>query len=150
VGASLTQVAVIQEAMRRGAKAIVATTGPPFGEAVAWALLVHFGATGFLAGYLFTALFLGGALSRAQQDAGRLDEDRAGVDEKMKLTASIRALTDPAKGKAALKQLLQDTAGLDTIERVREALQERVRNSRDPADTARVAQAFRDAGILEA
>lgn len=65
VGASLTQVKLILDSLRRSALAVVASTGGLIGEAAAWAIMVHFGATGFFAGYLLTALFLGGALSRA-------------------------------------------------------------------------------------
>ena len=148
VGASLTQVTLILEAMRRGAREVAAGAGPPFAEAAAWALMIHFGATGFLAGYLLTALFLGGALSRAQRDAGRLAEQLRDVDDKTRLTESISALTDAAKGKQALTELREDVAAIDQITDVKHALQRRVRDARASDEIATVLRAFRNAGIL--
>jgi tetratricopeptide (TPR) repeat protein len=103
VGASLTQVSVIREAMRGAALAIVASTGTLVGEAVAWALMIHFAAAGFFAGYLFTALFLGGALSRAQQGALQRAQDVQAVSD-------LAVQVDPAAPTPRVKPQAEEAA----------------------------------------
>lgn len=62
VGAGLTQLQPIWGGVRSGARMVAEGSGGVLGEASAISIMILYGVAGFLAGYLFTALFLGQAL----------------------------------------------------------------------------------------
>jgi tetratricopeptide (TPR) repeat protein len=67
VGVSLTQIEPIWKGMKESAIAIEKASG--LSQPAALSVMALYAVAGFLAGYLFTALFLGGAFERAAQAA---------------------------------------------------------------------------------
>lgn len=109
--------------------------------------------------YYHAGTFIG-AIQAIQADAGAKEREKdeiiatlsplsmQDVVDKKKLSESVGALADVAKGKLALTALKVETRDLDTLDKVKQALQARVRNAREAADIAKVTKAFREAGIL--
>jgi hypothetical protein len=103
-----------------------------------------------------------GAINAIQADAGAKERDKDAiiatlspvtirdVQDKTKLTRSVTALTDAAKGRAVLEALgmpATEAAALD-LDRVKLELRGRVRSARTSDQIAAVTKAFSDAGIL--
>ena len=65
VGAGLTQLQTIWGGVRSAARMVAEGSGGLLGEPSAIAIMILYAVAGFLAGYLFTALFLGQALTSA-------------------------------------------------------------------------------------
>jgi len=111
--------------------------------------------------YYRAGTFLG-ALQAIQADAGVKEQQKnneilrlrltrvtkADVDEAEQLTKSIGDLNDEAKGKKALNALGVDTTAMDTLDKVKDGLQEEVRKATTSARRAEVKKVFTDEQIL--
>jgi tetratricopeptide (TPR) repeat protein len=74
VGAGLTQLQAIWGGLRSGGHMVADSLHGTLSEPSALALMILNGVAGFLAGYLFTALFLGGAFARAARASGQIPQ----------------------------------------------------------------------------